>query len=142
MQSPLAAPQDVADIWRPLSLAEEGTVMERIMAASRMVVTETPLVGGLDVNERITAGLLDPDVVRDVVVEIVERVVVPPRFARQHSVTVDDGTESTTVDASVSSGEMFISDRQMARLLGRRVRRQRAFTITPAPGPAWTSFRR
>jgi hypothetical protein len=61
-----------------------------------------------------------------------------PGYVRQRSVTVDDATQSFTYDTSVSGGEMFITEREMQRLMGRSARRQRAFTITLGPGATWT----
>lgn len=135
---PFADPVDVASIWRVLTAAEESIVAGRLDAASQMVRDEVPLVGGLDVDERITAGTLSLETVKQVVVAMVHRVVSIPGYIRQRSVTVDDATQSETFDSSVSGGEMFITDREMRRLMGRRSSGQRAFTITPGPGAVWT----
>jgi hypothetical protein len=134
---PFAEPLDVAAIWHELSAAEDSIVAERLAEASRMVRDDVPLVGGLDVDERIEAGLLSSETVRRVVVAMVHRVVSIPGYVRQRSVTVDDATEAVTYDSSVSGGEMFITDREMQRLTGRPARRQRAFTITLGPGASW-----
>lgn len=135
---PFADPADVSSIWRDLTAAEETVVANRIEAASQMVRDEVPLVGGLDVDERINAGTLSLETVKQVVVAMVHRVVSIPGYIRQRSVTVDDATQSETFDSSVSGGEMFITDREMRRLMGRRSGGQRAFTITPGPGAVWT----
>jgi hypothetical protein len=128
---------DVQGIWRTLTDDEIIRVTARIAEASQMVRDEVPLVNGLDVDERILAGTLSAATVRNVVVSMVERVVVPARFVRQESSTVDDGSESRTIDASVSSGEMFISSNELRRLMGRRVvGRQVAFMVNPMG--SWT----
>lgn len=136
---PFADPSDVEDIWRPLSDAETVLVASRIMQASRMVRREVPLVGGLTVDQRITAGTLTAGDVKDVVAEMVLRVMSIPQYVRQESVTVDDGSRSRTYDASVSgAGGMFITDKELRSLSGRRGTRQKAFTIYPGPGLSWT----
>jgi hypothetical protein len=135
---PFAIPADVAGIWRPLTDAETAVVTNRIAQASRRIRAEVPLVDGLTVDERIDFGTLDAALVKDVVVDMVKRLVSIPGYLRQRSVTVDDGTTSETYDSSVSGGELFISDREMDLLVGRRTSRSRAFTITPGPGPSWT----
>lgn len=129
---------DVQGIWRTLTDQEIITVTARIAEASQMIRDEVPLVNGMDVDERILSGSLNAATVRNVVVSMVERVVVPARFVRQESSTVDDGSESRTIDSSVSSGEMFISPNELRRLMGRRVvGRQVAFMVNPMSG-SWT----
>jgi predicted polyphosphate/ATP-dependent NAD kinase len=135
---PFADYTDVQGIWRTLTDQEIITVSARIAEASQMIRDEVPLVNGMDVDERITAGTLNAATVKNVVVSMVERVVVPARFVRQESSTVDDGSESRTIDSSVSSGEMFISSNELRRLMGRRVvGRQVAFMVNPMSG-SWT----
>ena len=137
---PFADVADVEAIWRTVTSDEAGTIIARIDLASQMVRDEIPLVGGLTVDERVASGDLSDATVRRVVVSMVHRVVSVPGYVRQRSVTVDDGTESVTYDTTVSSGEMFITDREFAALTGRRGRTgQRAFTITPGVGSfPWT----
>jgi hypothetical protein len=120
------------------SSLDADSVYESIAEASQMIRDDVPLVGGLNVDERIAAGSLSLDTVRSVVVAMVDRVVSVPGYVRQRSVTVDDATQSFTYDSSVSGGEMFITEREMQRLMGRSARRQRAFTITLGPGATWT----
>jgi hypothetical protein len=135
---PFADYTDVQGIWRTLTDQEIITVTARIAEASQMIRDEVPLVNGMDVDERILSGSLNAATVRNVVVSMVERVVVPARFVRQESSTVDDGSESRTIDSSVSSGEMFISPNELRRLMGRRVvGRQVAFMVNPMSG-SWT----
>jgi hypothetical protein len=129
---------DVQSIWRALTDDEIIRVSARISEASQMIRDEVPLVNGMDVDERILSGALSAVTVRNVVVSMVERVVVPARFVRQSSVAVDDGSHSETIDSSVSSGEMFISSNELRRLMGRRVvGRQVAFMVNPMSG-SWT----
>lgn len=138
MLTPFATPQDVENIWRPLvDEAETDRVFYLLVKASDQIRDEVPLVGGLTVEERITAGTLRPETVEGVVVDMVHRLVSIPRYMRQTSVTIDGDTKAGTLDASVSSGEMAITEREMDRLMGRKSGRPKAFTITPSPGLSW-----
>lgn len=133
---PFADVQDVAAIWRPLSDAETVLAASWISEASQQVRDEVPDVDGLDVDERVAAGVLSAATVRSVVARMVLRVLKNPEGARQRSQTVDDYSESITVDGSLSSGEMFISPREMARLLGSRGGSVSAFSVDTAPAQA------
>jgi hypothetical protein len=146
---PFADVQDVQAIWRPLSDDESVLVAAWIIEASQQVRDEVPDVGGLDVDERVAlaadaAHYLSAATVRSVVARMVRRVLMNPEGARQRSQSVDDYSESVTVDSSLSSGEMFISPREMARLLGSRGGSGGgAFSVDTAPasamwsGPLW-----
>jgi hypothetical protein len=129
---PFATPGDVEAIWRPLTDAETSIVLARIELASDIVRAEVP-----DVDDRITAGSLLASTVRAVVVEMVRRVMVNPDG--DSSVTEQTGPFSTTRTRSraVAAGEMYLTARELARLAGRRAT-QRAFTITPGPGPVFS----
>lgn len=118
---PLAIPEDLEAIWRPLTDAETSVAVARIAQASRKIRGDVPLVDGLTVAQRIDAGSLDGELVRDVVVEMVRRVMVMGDYVRQQSITVDDATKSSTYDVGVSSGVMFIADSEMNSLVGRAV---------------------
>ena len=130
---PFADVQDVVSIWRPLSDAEVLVCVAWIDQASQQVRDEVPDVDGLDVDERVAAGSLSPDTVRSVVARMVLRVLRNPEGARQRSQTVDDYSESITVDGSLSSGEMFISAREMSRLIGAKGDSSQAFSVDTAP---------
>lgn len=138
MLDPFAYPRDLANIWRPLvDNAETDKVLYLLVKASDQVRDEVPLVQGMTVDQRVAAGTLRPETVKGVVVDMVHRLVSVPRYMRQTSVTIDGDTKSGTLDASVSSGEMTITDREMARLTGRKAGRPKAFTIVPSGGRSW-----
>ena len=130
---------DVKDLWDDYTEAAIPKIQSRIGKASRLVDNRTPLIGGLTVAQRVAASPEFADTVKDVVVEMVLRVLRNPEGARQKSVTVDDATESTTIDSALSSGEMFISDDELADLMGikKAPSRAKAFTITPSAGRSW-----
>jgi len=118
---PFAIPEDLEAIWRPLTAAETVVAVGRIAQASRKVRGDVPLVDGLTIDQRIDQGFLEIDLVKDVVVEMVRRVMAMGDYVHQQSVTVDDATKSATYDAGVSSGVMFIADTEMGTLTGRIV---------------------
>lgn len=129
---PFADIADVEAIWRPLTDAESQLAAAWIDEASQQVRDEVPDVDGLDVDERITAGSLSAGTVRSVVARMVRRVLMNPEGVRQRTHTLDDFQETITVDSALSSGEMFISPREMNRLTGLTGRR-RAFEIDVRP---------
>lgn len=131
---PFATPGDIEAIWRPLTDAETGKAVARIEQASRLVRREVPLVKGLTVDQRITAGTLTVDDVRDVVSEMVLRTFTLTPYVRQQSVAVDDGSKSNTFDSSVSDkGGVYLTEAELRTLSGRRSSGGRAFTIIPGP---------
>lgn len=135
---PFADPADLAAVWRPLTADEVLVVATWLERASQLVRDEVPDVDGLDVDERIDAGSLSADTVRDVVVSMVRRVVVlNPVGARQQGV----GPFTVTLDSAISASELYLSARELARLTGRRSTGPRAFTISPGPGPVFQPSR-
>ena len=130
---PFADPSDIEGIWRPLSAEDAALAAAWIDQASQQVRDEVPDVDGLTVDERITAGTLAPETVRDVVARMVLRVLMNPEGARQRSHSLDDYQETVLVDSTRSSGEMFISAAEMKRLTGLQGRR--AFEIDTRPDP-------
>lgn len=134
---PFATPSDVEAIWRPLTPNEEMLAYNRAMQASRLIRREVPLVKGLTVDQRITAGTLTADDVKDVAAEMVKRTFTLPEFVRQQSVSVDDGSQSNTIDSSVSDkGGVFLTDAELQTLSGRRGGRK-ATTVPLSGGRRW-----
>ena len=135
---PFAEPADLAAVWRPLANDEVDVVAAWLDRASQLVRDEVPDVDGFDVDERVEAGSLSADTVRDVVVSMVRRVVVlNPVGARQQGV----GPFAVTLDSAISASELYLSARELARLTGRRSTGPRAFTIGMGPGPAFPASR-
>ena len=129
MDAPYAIPEDVAALLgRALTDGETAMVGARLEQASAMVRTEVPSVAA-----RLADGSLNSVVVAGVVADMVLRVVQNPRGVRSTQQAIDDYSTSETVDASRSEGALYLSDREVRLLRGRR---GRAFTISPDPGPA------
>lgn len=129
MADAFAVTDNVANIWRPLTPAEEIVVATRLDQASAMIRAAVP-----DIDSRIVSGTLDRAVVAGVAADMVRRVMINPTAVRQRSQSIDDYQESETVDSSVSEGALYLSPRELTLLLGRR---SRAFTIMPSAGPRW-----
>lgn len=121
---PFATPDDLENIWRPLTLAERAVATARIAQASRKIRREI-----LGVDARIDAGTLDSEDVKDITVEMVKRVMAVPSYIRQQSITVDDATKSTTFDSTVSGGRLFITDEERGILIGTAPGSSGAFEI-------------
>lgn len=73
MAEPFADAADLASGWRPLTAAEAERARELVAKASRYLRAEFP-----QVDAKILAGLLDPDLVKDVVCDMVRRVLPIP----------------------------------------------------------------
>ncbi|MER7331668.1 MULTISPECIES: hypothetical protein [unclassified Micromonospora] len=73
MAEPFATPEQVAAVFRPLTAAEAAIVAARLAAASRMLRGRFP-----DLDARIAAGTLDPDLAADAAVAMVLRVIRKP----------------------------------------------------------------
>lgn len=107
MPTPLADPDDVAGIWRPLTTAELAAAEGQIRFASAIVRQQVP-----SVDARLAAGTLDPDLVRGVVASMVQRVLMNPD--RNSEVAIDD--MRLKKDASISSGNLYLSAAELALL--------------------------
>lgn len=136
---PFADPGDVQAIWRPLTDAEWQIVYTRIESASRLVRRKVLRATRVSLDTLIANGTVDAGSVKDLVVEMVLRVMTIPALVRQESVAVDDGSRSRTYAASVSERSgLYVTDVELTDLVGGAGARQRAFTIYPGPGPSWT----
>ena len=103
--------QDIEAQWRPLTPAEAATVSGRSGSAWLRIVAKVP-----DIETRLTAGTLAEDVVKDVMVSMLLRVFKNPDGFRSYGGQIDDGQESVTVDSVLSSGELYVSDAELAML--------------------------
>jgi hypothetical protein len=113
----VVTPDDVAAGWRPLTDAEV-TATEGLIAESAVLLGA--LVPGLD--------SLDEALVRLVVVRMVRRVLKNPDGYRIRNVSIDDYTESGTIDSSVSTGELYPAGDELS-WLGVQAAGTKAFEI-------------
>jgi|GEM_PF-6288658 len=104
---------DIEAVWRPLR-DEERTVVPGLSGQAWRHIIEHPELP--DVKARIDAETISQDTVKDVMVWMIIRVLKNPYSAATVQGSIDDRSETLTLDSLVRSGELFISDGQMARL--------------------------
>ena len=123
-------------IGRPFTSDEIESALDWIDKASQLVRDSVPDVGGYDVDERIAAGSLSLATVRDVVAGMVRRVMLNPNG--DSAVTEQTGPFAVTrTKASANAaGDLYIKSREMARLMGKRDRRQVAYMV-PSTAPTF-----
>lgn len=118
------SPDDVEDLFRPLTPAERNVTVGLISYAESLLDLDAA-------GWRDKAGA-SPAVAAYIRAEIafaIKRVLSNPDFTRQVSTTVDDGTVSRTLDTAVSAGLLYFPDGVLERIRGRR--RRGAFSIRP-----------
>jgi hypothetical protein len=114
-------PEEVAAGWRPLTDAEVLTA--RGLAAEAIVV--------LTVSVPDFAGK-DEAVVKLVAARMIRRVLKNPDGYRIRSESVDDYSDGGTIDSSLSTGELYISDQELGWLgVKPASATNRAFEIRP-----------
>lgn len=132
----MANPVTTSDLearWRPLSQQEEVNGQAALDDAWAVL-----LFYASSVEAQIAAGSLSVDLVKAIVCAMVLRAVRNPDGARTRSVSIDDYTESFTLDSAVSTGSLYLSDDEL-RWLGATRRRSGSFTMgsyTPAAATA------
>jgi hypothetical protein len=99
------SPEDVAAGWRPLTAAE-------VVTADGLIVEATVLLGvlvpGID--------LLDEALVRFVAVRMIRRVMKNPGGYRIRNESIDDYSDGGTIDSTLSTGELYVSDQELGWL--------------------------
>lgn len=134
---PFAVANDVVDAWRPLSSAETEKATYWIDRTSRRIRVLWP-----DIDDRIAAGTLDPDDVRDEVVDVVIAVLDTPKAGRHYkSYTRGSGSENVgyTLRDEVPGGNGWVVPTDsLVDLLGPPVTASRlplpVGVFPPAPG--------
>ena len=116
---PVAVTQpDIERVFRPLTEDEAATVAGRSDRAWLRILSRVPdIETRLSIVPPATAPVLSEAVVKDVMVSMIERVLKNPESARTRSESIDDHSDSITLDASVSSGELYLSDEEYALLV-------------------------
>jgi hypothetical protein len=98
-------PEDVAAGWRPLTAGEEVTAAGLIDEASILLRIMVPAVDSLDES-----------IVRFVAVRMIRRVLKNPDGYRVRTESVDDYSDGGTIDSSLSTGELYVSDQELGWL--------------------------
>lgn len=97
---------DIEKVWRPLTAAEVAVIPGLSDRAWLRLVAAVP---GLESFTAGTAPLVTTAAVKDVMVSMIIRVLKNPDSARIISESIDDYTDGRTLDAAISSGEMYVS---------------------------------
>lgn len=97
---------NISGSWRPLSAAEERVVPGFSKRAWTRIKATVP-----DIEDKLAAtpAVVTAETVQDVMVSMIIRVLKNPDSARQISKSADDWSKSITVDASVSTGELYLT---------------------------------
>ena len=98
-------PEDVAAGWRPLTTEETVTAEGLIVEATVLLHV---LVPGVD--------LLDEALVRFVAARMIRRVLKNPDGYRVRNEAVDDYSDGGTIDSTLSTGELYVSDQELGWL--------------------------
>lgn len=98
---------DIESEWRPLSAAERAIIPGKSSSAWTRIKADTR-----DIEDKLTAvpQIVSTDTVKSVMVSMIVRVLKNQDSARQISKSADDWSKSLTLDSSVSSGEMYVSE--------------------------------
>lgn len=110
---PEVTAEDIAGAWRPLSEAEKQVISGYSSRAWTRIKASV-----LDIEDKLAArpAVVTVATVQDVMVSMIIRVLKNPDSARQISKSADDWSKSITVDASVSTGELYLTEYEL-RLL-------------------------
>lgn len=133
MFGPFATYNDLVDVWRPLTSAEQGVAITRLDQASEYIRRQFQQAGR-DVDAEVDATSLSLGLMRGITVDMVHRVMLNPDKMRTMMRSIDDWQRSWTMDNSISAGELYLSDNERS-LLGLPTAAddgRRSFTIAPA----------
>lgn len=108
-------PEQIAGVWRPLSAAEATIVPGLSTQAWIRLLVPRP-----DLPKELTEGTIKPESVASAMISMIIRVLKNPDSVRQLSKSYDDWSRSTTLDSSVSTGELYVNEHELA-------------LVTPAP---------
>lgn len=101
---------DIEKVWRHLTPAEAATVQGLSNSAwIRVVATVPGIESFMDVVPPATEPLVPMEAVQDVMASMIIRVLKNPDSARIISESIDDYTDGRTLDAAISSGELYVS---------------------------------
>lgn len=98
---------DIESEWRPLRAAEQAIIPGKSASAWTRIKADTR-----DIEDKLDAvpQIVTTDTVKSVMVSMIVRVLKNQDSARQISKSADDWSKSLTLDSSVSSGEMYVSE--------------------------------
>lgn len=104
-------PADIEGRWRPLTTAETATIPGKSEDAWTRIVATVPAL-----EEHLAAELVSEATVKSVMVSMIVRVLKNPDSVRTHQESIDDSSESRTLDSAVSTGELYVTDYEIGLL--------------------------
>jgi len=107
-------PEDIAGVWRPLSEAEETIVPGLANQAWIRMLVPRP-----DLEAQITEGAVAAESVASAMISMIIRVLKNPDSVRQLAKSYDDWSRSQTFDSSVSTGELYVNEHELALITPR-----------------------
>lgn len=126
---PWTTPDDVQARWVGDEIpADDDLLTELIADVEDLILAEFP-----DLHDRVAAGQITPRRITLTTVLIIHRHLRNPDGIRSTAETTGPFTASRTYGGD-EPGALSLTDDDRRRILGRRTG-QRAFTITPGPGP-------
>lgn len=113
---------DIEKVWRPLTSDEAVLVPGLSNRAWLRIVARFPDIDAdMAPVPPATVPVVDPALVTDVMASMIVRVLKNPDSLRIRSESIDDHTDAATLDSTISSGEMYLSDEEAAMLTPRLV---------------------
>lgn len=131
-----ASAADVALLYGPFTPEQTSKAARLLDFAEALVRQQVP-----GVDARLLADTLDPDALASVVTAMVGRVMQNPFGRRQGTRTIDDYSESWTVDEAMASGGLYLSDGERVSLMPVGTSRKVRTVRTRAHGEDWPSWR-
>lgn len=104
MAEPLATPADVVEMFRPLDEQETTNATAMLRYVSAKIRAKVP-----NLDARVTAGTLDPDLVMLAAITPVKRVLMNQEGVKQKSENTGPFSDSFTLDSAISTGLLYIS---------------------------------
>jgi len=101
--------EDIASVWRPLSEAEAAIVPGLSNQAWIRLLDPRP-----DLEDHLTDSKVSPESVASAMISMVIRVLKNPDSVRQLAKSYDDWSRSQTFDNSVSTGELYVNEHELA----------------------------
>lgn len=101
--------QDIEAVWRPLSAAE-GLIVPGLSTQAWIRL----LVPRPDLPQDLASGAVTQESVASAMVSMIVRVLKNPDSVRQLSKSYDDWSKSQTFDSSVSTGELYVNEHELA----------------------------
>jgi hypothetical protein len=102
---------EIANRWRPLTDAEAATIGGKSEDAWTRILASVP-----GIEAHLEAADVSEATVKSVMISMIVRVLKNPDSARTIQQSIDDSSESRTLDNAVSTGELYLTDFEIGLL--------------------------